>query len=232
MSYAIRYLRTIAARSLPRNVTGVLYDWDGTLMEFRERQFLASMNRALAMFGYPEIDTLAGSKSIRDTFAKTIKCPKKEVEALEAFRQDFSKHPLSRSNLMPGAEDLIKKIRDYGLLQGIVSNLDQKLLRAEVEMLGLSGYFSVVIGSSHDEHLKPKPDLLLEALRVVDTAPSQSILYLGDTVGDVVSAKAAGCTSVLVGKPKPEVRPDIIVSNLEQIRKILEIEIHKQSRLL
>ena len=233
MNFTPRYLQTVTTtRSLSNGITGVFYDWDGTLMEFRGNQFLNSINEVLFMFGHPKMQSLADSKSIRDTFTRTMQCQTKTEEALEAFRHHFSTHPLSRSNLIPGAEELIKRIKDYRLPQGVVSNLDHNLLVKEIEILGLSDYFSVVIGSKNDQHLKPSPDLLIEALNSIGIAPSRSILYLGDTPGDVTSAKAAGCTSILVGNPRPEVKPDITVTNLSEVGIILDNVINNKLRSL
>lgn len=232
MKFTARYLQIkINARNFhiiptPRlplnNIAGVFYDWDGTLIEFRGKQFLDSMNEVLCMFGHPRMQSLAGSKSIRDTFAQALKSPTKTEEALEAFRDHFCTHPLSRSNLMPGTECLIKSIKAYGLPQGVISNLDHKILTREIQVLGLSEYFSVVVGSRSDQHLKPSPDLLLEALSSINIVPNQSVLYLGDSSGDIAAARAAGCTSILVGEPIPEVEPNITVANLREVGAIID----------
>lgn len=210
----VRCFQTVAnIRSLSNGVAGVFYDWDGTLIKFRGEQFLKSMNAALSMFGYPEMSSLVGSKSIRDTL--------KTEEALDAFRHHFSTHPLSINDLMPGALELIKTVNSWGLPQGIVSNLDHKVLIREIGTLGLSEYFSVVIGSRNDQHLKPNPAMLFEALSAAGIIPSSSILYVGDSPGDIIAAKAASCASVFVGNLLPEITPDFTVPHLYEIGSII-----------
>ena len=84
MNFPPRYLQTVTiTRSLSNGITGVFYDWDGTLMEFRGNQFLNSINEVLFMFGHPKMQSLADSKSIRDTFTRTMQCQTKTEEALE-----------------------------------------------------------------------------------------------------------------------------------------------------
>ncbi len=205
---------------LAKGVTRILYDWDGTLMKFRAEQFLDSMNRTLDACGRQQLKSLEGSKSIRHTL--------RTEEALAIFRTDFSKHPLSRNNLIPGAEDIIKMAQDYGLEQGIVSNLDHELLTSEVERLGLSDYFSVVIGSRNDKHLKPNPDLIIKALDMMQAAPNKSVLYIGDTKGDIAAANAAGCRSILVSEQE-ETNADVTTPNLNELRRSIEDEIIRTS---
>jgi|GEM_PF-1645948 len=207
-------------RSLPNSMAGVFYDWDGTLIKFRGKQFLDSMNEVLSMFGHPKMQSLVGSKSIRDTFALATKCPIKTEEALDAFRHNFFTYPLSINDLMPGALDLLERLQKLGLPQGVVSNLDHKALIREIGTLGLDEYFSVVIGSTNVQDLKPSPTLILQALSAVGIDPSRSV-YVGDSLGDVTAAIAAGCTSVLVGTSVPEASSDIIVTNLSEFGNMI-----------
>lgn len=224
VTVGIRCFHTTAStRALPPRLAGVFYDWDGTLIEFRAKQFLDSVNAALYKSGYPNIQpALLDSKTFRETFARATQCPIKTEKVLDTFYHHFSTHPLSRHNLMPGVQDLLKRVKDCGLPQGIVSNLDHRILIEEVERLGLSEYFSVVIGSRHDQHPKPNPALLLEALSSAGIAPSRSILYVGDSPGDIIAAREAGCSSVFVGESNTEVLPDIAVTKICEIEIIIE----------
>jgi HAD superfamily hydrolase (TIGR01549 family) len=232
MKFTSRYLQAINSRSLPSGVTAIFYDWDGTLRKFHGTQFLDSMNKALTMFGYPEIKSLKQSKSVRDSFSQIINCPEKEEQALEAFRDSFSEYPISKDILMPGAEELFESARAHGLPQAIVSNLDQKLLSRQIESLGIGSYFAAIIGSRNDKHLKPNPTLLIEACDTVNIARNKSILYLGDTTVDIDAANKAKCTSVFVGNHQPETKPDLWVRNLSEIREMIDKAINNPSRSL
>jgi HAD superfamily hydrolase (TIGR01549 family) len=205
------------------SVSAALCDWDGTLVRFRAEFFLESINRTLNRFGHSGIGSLKESVSIRHTIARFMQTPQEREEALEVFRQEFSKFPLSEHDLMPGAKETLSWLRAHGVPLGVVSNLDHELLIREVNRIGLKDYFSVVIGSTDGSHLKPDPYLIEEAGRRVNVRLDKRVLYIGDSESDVKAADGAGCTSVFIGSQRPkDVDPDITIDNLYQlISKIL-----------
>lgn len=178
-----------------KRISGVFYDWDGTLIRFRDKQFLYSMNTALSKLGYPQIPSLENSKSIRHSFFKAAQCPKKAEELFAIFRQEFTRHTLSETDLLPGAKSLLEFIYNRNIPQGIASNLDHQILTQEVQKLGISKYCPVTIGSINDNHLKPNPHLLLSAIKIagvpiiqpygasIQSKPNKEILYVGDSLG-------------------------------------------------
>lgn len=206
MKFALRVIR-------PRSV---LYDWDGTLIRFRSEAFLHSINAALNNFDLPGLNSLSESKNIRDTLAKTGNL----VLALEIFRHNFTEYPISRTDLIPDALEILEHTHSLGLKQGVVSNLDHKLLVPEIRRLGLDKYFAIVIGSKNQEQLKPKPDLLFTAMQAVNLQP-RTTFYLGDNNNDMLAARAAGCISVYIGMDPIKEKPDIALPRIKEFQHIL-----------
>lgn len=233
----MKFTSRLASRFSP-DIKGLFYDWDNTLIRLRGVEFLESINKALYSVGCEGIGSLKESKSIRHTFA--TRCHDRAEEAMTAFREEFAKYPISEADLMPGAKDLIEQVHSRGILQGIVSNLDQQVLNQEIERLGFNHYFPVIMGSKHDDHLKPKPDLLIEAIKLsglsfahadrLDFKLNRNILYIGDGSGDVVAANRAGCTSILVSTEEIEATADIKTKNLHEVLDIMNANRSKQGQ--
>jgi phosphoglycolate phosphatase len=72
-------------------------------------------------------------------------------------------------------------------------------LRAEVAHLGWSEHFAAVVGAGDARADKPDPAPILMALEQLGHRPSTDVWYFGDTALDMVAARAAGVTAVLIG---------------------------------
>jgi phosphoglycolate phosphatase len=217
--------------------SAILYEWDGLLIRFRKKEFLFSLNETLKRFGANELHSLQESKSLRDTLARS--CPNNQKEALIYFRESFSKCNYSQNDLQPSAIELLTKIMSYGLPQAVVSNLDKVILENEISKLRLNQYFHLIIGSHNDEHLKPKPDLIFNAIEKLELPLNKpnintryqcklnrQIWYIGDSIGDVIASNRAGCTSILVndtvsGACLEEEKADIVLNNLQEIIQLI-----------
>ena len=183
----------------PRPVA-VLWDWDNTLVD-GWLAIAAGLNAAFAAHGLPEW-TLAEVKgrvrrSLRETF------PEMFGDAWEAARDTFyaavrARH-LAVLTAMPGAEAAILAVAAAGLPQGVISNKQGPLLRAEAAHLGWAGHFRTLVGAGDAAADKPDPAPFALALPALGRAAGPEVWYVGDTALDMQAARAAGCTAVLLG---------------------------------
>ncbi|QRP49713.1 HAD-IIIA family hydrolase [Amycolatopsis sp. FDAARGOS 1241] len=112
---------------------------------------------------------------------------------------------------VPGAADVIQRLRDHGIPVGVVSNqsgvakgritperLEAVNTRVE-ELLGPFGTWQVCVHDDGDGCgcRKPAPGLILRAASDLGVDPA-SCVVIGDTGGDVRAALAAGARAVLV----------------------------------
>ena len=67
-----------------------------------------------------------------------------------------------------------------------------------LEKYDLKDYFDVVVTAEDTKKHKPDPEPVNIALAKLDSRPEHSLM-LGDTMFDILCAKNAGVTSVLVG---------------------------------
>ena len=136
----------------------------------------------------------------------------------------------SQMELLPGVAEAIKKINDIGYLAIVITNqpviargdctleeLEQIHLKMET-LLGEQGaYLDDIFFCPHhpdkgfegerEEYKiecscrKPKPGMLLQAAQKYNIDLKSSYM-IGDSLADVQAGNAAGCKSILIGKPK------------------------------
>jgi phosphoglycolate phosphatase len=185
---------------LPRPAA-ILWDWDNTLVD-GWAAIAAGLNAAFRAFALPEW-TLAEVKarvrrSLRESFPE-IFGPDWET-AREIFYAEVRARHLAVLTPMPGAE---AAIRAAGAVapQGVVSNKQGPLLRAEAAHLGWAGLFRALVGAGDATADKPDPAPLRMALAACGIAPGgqAAAWYVGDTGLAMQTARAAGCVAVLLG---------------------------------
>jgi histidinol-phosphate phosphatase family protein len=112
---------------------------------------------------------------------------------------------------LPGAVSALNKLRERGILLGIVSNQSgvarglitpEQLLAVNAEVDAVLGPFDTWQVCVHDDHhqcacRKPRPGMVLAAAETLGVPPERCVM-IGDTGGDVNAALAAKARAVLV----------------------------------
>ncbi|GAB2958843.1 HAD-IIIA family hydrolase [Amycolatopsis acidiphila] len=112
---------------------------------------------------------------------------------------------------VPGAEQVLRRLRDAGVPIGVVSNqsgvargliTEQQLAEVNARVEQLLGPFDTWQVCVHGESdgcacRKPKPGLVRQAARALGVRPRDCVV-IGDIGSDVAAARAAGATGILV----------------------------------
>jgi phosphoglycolate phosphatase len=176
----------------------LLYDWDNTLVD-GWAAIAGALNAAFAAFGKP-LWTMEDTKSrVRVSLSESFPpmFGDRWEEARDIFYAAFREGHLEFVQPMPGAADALAAGTAWP--QGVVSNKAGAFLRAEVAHLGWDRHLGPVIGAGDAIADKPSPAPILLALDRLGRVADASVWYLGDTALDMVAARAAGVTAVLVG---------------------------------
>lgn len=185
-------------RSLPK---AILFDWDNTLVD-TWRTAYDSINIARKALGFPTIDVEdfwnRPHHSMRDASRELFGDHFKEGERL--FYEAVEKLHLIELITLEGAEALIKDLKARNIYMGIVSNKQGDYLRKEVEHLGWKPHFHKVIGARDAEQDKPSALPVIAALHESQIKPSHDVWFVGDSIVDVLCARASGCVPVVVGE--------------------------------
>jgi len=203
---------------------GVLFDWDGTLLDsyHADSQAYLAMFHALGVnWGLAELERHYSP----DWYAvyRAARIPEEHWdEANRLWRAYYAKHP---SKLMTAARRVLSQLNRRHKL-GLVSSGDRVRVSQQLREFGLTRIFrSRVLGGDTLEK-KPHPAPLLKALEEMK-AEAGHCVYVGDTPEDVEMARAAGVRAIAVLGPFPTekrlraVRPEILLNGLRELPGVL-----------
>ena len=178
----------------------VLWDWDNTLVD-GWAAILAGLNAAFAAHGLPAwtLEEVRGRvrRSLRETFPEMFGAAWEE--ARDIFYAEVRARHLAVLTPMPGAAAAIGAVAAAGLPQGVISNKQGPLLRAEAAHLDWARRFGCLVGAGDAAADKPDPAPFRMALAALGLPAGREVWYVGDTALDMQAARAAGCTAVLLG---------------------------------
>jgi len=176
----------------------ILWDWDNTLVD-AWAGVQAGMNAALRAFGLPEWskqEVQARARlSLREAFPPLFG-PEWE-KARDLFYIEVRARHLELITPLPGVAEALAAGAAWP--QGIVSNKQGPILRAEAAHLGWAPRFGVLVGAGDAVADKPAAAPVLMALEKLGVAPGPEVWFVGDTGVDMQAARAAGCSAVLLG---------------------------------
>jgi len=179
--------------------TCILWDWDNTLVD-GWAAIEHGLNVTFREFAMPEWDratVLARVRgSLRDTFPGMFGTGWER--ARDIFYAAVRERHLDVLRAMPGAAEAITAARALGP-QGVISNKQGPLLRAEAAHLGWTDHFTVLVGAGDADADKPDPAPFRMALAACGVTAGAHVWYVGDTALDMQAARMARCVAVLVG---------------------------------
>lgn len=176
----------------------IVWDWNGTLKDDRV-DLLAAVNHVLQRLNAGPIDLATYQTKhvlpIRRFYQRLLNRPLSDSEWMQA-QTDFADFLRTRPpRLRSGAEQLLARVRARGHSQSVLSLYPEDLLLAEVDRLGVSGFFTRIDGRRGTDGTKA--DVLTSHLRALPVSPFHRVLLIGDTADDGHAAQAAGIYAVL-----------------------------------
>jgi phosphoglycolate phosphatase len=178
---------------------GVIFDMDGTLVDTLD-DLAASMNRALAYMGFPELpleeyqDKVGwGTERLAFLSLPEEKRQKETASRLAAQMSLFyAEAPLAHTRPYPGIPELVGIIRQRKIKIAILTNKTDPVAQKVAAGLFPPGSFDIVQGGAPGKPLKPDPASVWELLVELDLAPSDTI-FAGDSEVDIETAVSSGC---------------------------------------
>ena len=198
---------------------GVLFDWDGTLVDSAEKSYRCYA-RVFAAYGIT-YDTALFERTYAPDWYRTyeaIGLPREVWSEADArWLECYDSEP---SRLLPGAREALERLAGRGLVQGLVSSGDPRRVKQELAAHAVARFFPVVVCGGETAERKPHPEPLLVALERLGLAPEEAA-YVGDSPEDVLMAHSAGVLAIGVpgGFPNREAlataAPDLLCPSLE-----------------
>jgi len=200
---------------------GVLFDWDGTLLN----SYAADSAAYLAMFREMQIPW--GVAELEQHYSPNwynvylaAKIPRSKWDAADkAWRLSYSRH---RTKLLPGARRILSLLSRRHAL-GLVTSGDRDRVHRQLREFRLWDQFAVRVCSGDTRLRKPNPAPLRLALRHMALRPTECV-YVGDSPEDLQMARSAGVrAAIAVLGPFPTekrlraAKPDILLESIEEL---------------
>jgi HAD superfamily hydrolase (TIGR01509 family) len=203
---------------------GVLFDWDGTLID----SYHADTSAYLAMF--KEMGIGWGIQELERHYSpnwyqvyREAKLPRKFWnEADRAWRAHYAKH---RPKLISGARRVLEMVARKHLV-GLVTSGDRDRVVRQLRKFRLTRLFTARVCSGDTLKKKPHPAPLRLALRQMELE-AECCVYVGDAPQDVEMARRAGVLAIGVLGPFPTekrlraARPEFLIRSLEELPDVL-----------
>ena len=97
----------------------------------------------------------------------------------------------------PGASEALRVLHGAGLRTAVVTNKQERFANGLLRRLHLRQWIDLVVGGDSCERRKPDPQPLQVACRALGVDSAQALM-IGDSVNDVLAARAAGMPVVCV----------------------------------
>ena len=190
-------------------LAAVLFDLDGTLLD-TVADIAAALDLTMLEFGWgrlplSEVRRMIGGGSlvlIRRAAAAQGRASDEATERamLERFFHHYGAlHETGASTAQPyaGAAQALRTLHDAGLGIAVVTNKHWRFADSLLRALGLSGCVDAVVGGDTCARHKPDPEPLFFACKSLKVPPSHALM-VGDSINDVLAARAAGIPVICV----------------------------------
>ena len=193
----------------------ILFDLDGTLLDTLA-DLADAMNRVLAQRGFPTHPMDAYRYFVGDgastLVARTLPEEARREDTiracLDAFKEDYDKNWNIKTKPYDGVLEMLNALVARKVKMAVLSNKPHDATVRCVEALLADWEFDAVLGQRDGVPRKPDPAGAVEIAERLDIPPGE-FLYLGDTGGDMKTARAAGMFPVGVSwgfRPVRELR--------------------------
>jgi len=170
--------QTKLSKSVPK---AVLFDVDGTLLDYRRAQSEAVGHDAKLL-------KLVNSPEVQSYEARGV--PEPQGELKEFLTGDFQRLS-GQGALMPGVREALKSLQGK-MLFALVSNGAGAVQDARLAAGGIIDYFPVRVYSRDEGVAKPDPRILSITLERLGVLPEQAVFVGDSATSDMAAAQALG----------------------------------------
>lgn len=206
-------------------IQGVLFDWDGTLLDSYDADSAAylAMFRAMGIpWGLDEL-ALHYSPNWYNVY-RAAKLPRNRWDdANRAWRAQYANH---NPKLVAGARRVLARIARHHRM-GLVTSGDRDRVLRQLRKFRLTRLFAARVCAGDTRQKKPHPAPLRLALRQMRLKPAVCI-YVGDSPHDLEMARRAGVRAIAVlgrfptEKSLRAARPDLLLGSIAELPEALE----------
>ena len=208
----------------------VIFDLDGTLVEFRYRfaEAKQSVLCLLASLGISlPLDVV--QRSTQDIFdeiaiqVKSVSLDHDEVmaqvnEVIDLYEMEAA----TSTTIFDDTKVVLEELKNDGLKTALVTNNGRKATEFMLKRFDIKRFFDIIVTRNDGLKLKPYPDGILWVLNKLNASRTRT-LFVGDSPLDVKAARAAGVIvaalkSTFFKSPNDfKIKPDYLLNRLSDI---------------
>jgi phosphoglycolate phosphatase len=206
----------------------IVFDLDGTLIDSSEGVIEATNYALVSLKQSPrsasEIKRFIGHP-LETMFASFCDAP---VEPLKArFQERARLTVVASAHAMPGTDEVLPLLVQAGFRLAIATTKYAVHTTGTIKKLGWESYFAALASGDEVEQVKPAPDLVFLALQRLGAVPGESVM-VGDTINDILAARAAGIRVISVKSPfggddLGAHQPDMLFDDFNQLRSVFKV---------
>ena len=212
----------------------VIFDLDGTLLD-TIKDLGNSMNYILEKYGYPikeeehYIRTIGnGLRNLaKRSFPESIVTDELLDKTVPEFIGHYANHCMEKTAIYEGINELLEFCTKNNILINILSNKRDDLVKELIPHYFPDYKFAYSLGESNEFPRKPDPTSALYLAELLNIFPCD-IIFVGDSIYDVITGKNAGMKTVAVTwgyQPKERLiaeNPDFIADSPKEIIEYIE----------
>lgn len=215
---------------MTNNITTLLFDFDGTLLNTNEliiQTFSTVLEKHFPdSYGREEILDFIGP-SLNQTF--DIIAPSRSEELVKEYRELNRTLHDDLVTGYDGVEETLHILKKRGIKLAIVSTKRKETILHGLRLMGVSELFDVIISLDDVENPKPDPEPILKALEAVSSSASESLM-IGDNSHDIEGGKNAGVRTAAVAwsvkgeKFLASLNPDYMLHHMSDLLELVKEE--------
>jgi len=214
------------SRNSSSALQGILFDWDGTLLN----SYAADTAAYLAMFEAMQIPW--GVAELQQHYSpnwynvyRAANLPRARYDAADrVWREHYARQ---RPKLLPGVRRILSLLARSHVL-GLVTSGDRDRVHRQLREFRLWDHFAARVCSGDTRLRKPHPAPLRLALRHMCLGPANSV-YVGDSPEDLQMARSAGVrAAIAILGPFPTekrlraAKPDLLLESITELPAALQ----------
>ena len=223
----------------PARISAVLWDFDDTLADSLQAR-VGALSRVFHEVNIRELDPRLvllnlSQETLEASLGTIARSQGTTPDLFDRYKRIYWAKDPGSLRLHQGVEAVLDCLREMGILLAVVTQKARSFevagvragVSVELEELGMTGSFHVVIGFDDVREPKPHPEGILLALDQLDVPPERALM-VGDTVSDMEAARAAGCWSCLATWGIPDgpdrasrASPDLVAESPQEIIRFL-----------